>query len=172
MSYHKGAVPSPTYVYIAASEDRRLIVGIAKDLEAAMYVLRTGVTGWAAKLGVTRLVWFGACESVREAAEIRSKLRRMGPKKRRALIETTNPEWHDLLPPKVAAGRVGAISREVAELADLQDRVALILERLREFGIDPENPGMGGVGAMLPGWPDFPRPRLGSAAASLPGESE
>lgn len=158
-------VASVSFVYIAASEDRRLIIGITKDLEAAMYLLRSKATGWSSKLGVTRLVWFGECETLREAAECRSKLRRMGPKQRRALVEETNPEWRDLLPPKVAAGTAGS---EVSELADLQARVQAILQRLRDLGIDPDNPGLGGVGATLPGWPDFPRPRAGADAAPWP----
>lgn len=149
---------TPTCVYIVANGYRQLRLGLTKSLDVELFMLRAQAAGNARHKRL-RLVWFQELGSMRAAMARLSELTELSKKELAAFVDSVNPTWNDLRPETVAAGRPIAMSP--ADVA---------LRQLVELAIRPEedDPGLGGVGAVLSGWPDFPRPRSGSAAAPLP----
>lgn len=86
------------HVYILASESRELYVGITNDLYKRVAQHRAALSrnSYTARHGTLRLVY---CESTGDVlAAIRREKQIKGWKRRKklALIELFNPDWHDL----------------------------------------------------------------------------
>ncbi len=176
-------MPKPTTAYIFANSAGRIRFGVTKDLAFELDRVR-GEPHWE----TAGCVWWRELASLAEASRWAHEFRRMGPRRRRALIEERNPDWQDLSG-RPARARVLAGMGTFTEFSDEWFmRTAALRTRLAELGIDPEefDPdgnywgksdssggdfGLGGVGAVRKGWPDFPTPRVGSAANEWPVET-
>ncbi|PRB80239.1 GIY-YIG nuclease family protein [Pseudomonas sp. MYb185] len=87
-------------VYILASKKNgTLYVGVTSNLPGRIWQHREKVlSGFTARYGVDRLVWFEPHESM-EAAILREKQLKAGSRQKKiALIIQHNPEWTDLYP--------------------------------------------------------------------------
>ena len=138
-------MPSPTFVFIAASRDRATYVGVAKDLEVAMFLLRRKVSGPVAERHIDRLVYVEEINTLAEARIRYLQIRKMGRKRREALISQANPEWADGMPELVAYSSVSSPGLD--------------------FGWGEEPGSEGGVPALLPVGPP---PRSAGYAQSWP----
>ena len=89
----------PTYfVYILASADRRLYVGVTGNLSRRVWQHRELVPGsYTARHRITRLVYFKTTPNIRAAIRREKEIKRWRRAGRLALIESVNPEWRDLL---------------------------------------------------------------------------
>jgi putative endonuclease len=84
-------------VYIMASASRVLYVGVTSDLVRRVAEHKSGETGgFTAQYRVTRLVYAEFTNDVHAALEREKQLKGWRRAKKLALIEATNPEWHDL----------------------------------------------------------------------------
>jgi putative endonuclease len=63
-----------------------------------MLMHRTQTSGFCARYGVTRLVWFGPYAGMAEAIEQEKRMKRWRRQWKIELIEAANPEWIDLYP--------------------------------------------------------------------------
>ena len=87
----------PYCVYILASRrNGTLYVGVTNDLVRQVWEHRQGFGGFTAKYGVTRLVYFEDTPNVTAAIQREKSLKHWSRAWKVALIERTNPEWHDL----------------------------------------------------------------------------
>jgi len=90
------AAPSYT-VYILASLNRRLYIGVTNDLERRILEHRSGRAGaFTARYRITRLVHFEQTTDVRAAIAREKELKRWSRARKVALIESGNAGWVDL----------------------------------------------------------------------------
>ena len=86
------------YVYILASRrNGTLYIGMTDDLARRAYQHRIGaVDGFTKRYGIKVLVWYEIHET-RESAFVRERqLKKWDRAWKLRLIETGNPDWHDL----------------------------------------------------------------------------
>lgn len=87
------------YVYIVASLQKTLYVGVTSDLRGRVYQHKTGTfAGFTARYRVSRLVYFEMHADVREAIRREKQLKGWLRKRKIELIEAGNAEWEDLSP--------------------------------------------------------------------------
>ena len=85
------------YVYIMASQRRVLSIGITSHIERRVRQHKShALGGFTAKYKVTNLVYFERYSSVGRAIRREKELKAWRREKEIALIESTNPKWHDL----------------------------------------------------------------------------
>ena len=85
------------YVYIVASLQKALYVGMTNDLRRRMYEHKTGaIPGFTARYRVNRLVYFETHTDVRAAISREKQLKGWLRKRKVALIQAENAEWEDL----------------------------------------------------------------------------
>jgi putative endonuclease len=85
-------------VYILASKrNGTLYVGVTSGLARRVHEHKTGtVDGFSNQYGTHILVYYEVCPSMESAIQ-REKQLKAGSRKRKVnLIESMNPEWHDL----------------------------------------------------------------------------
>jgi putative endonuclease len=89
------------YVYILASRSRVLYIGITRDLERRLSEHRSGLypRSFVSQYRVTRLVHFEEYTEVRQAIAREKQLKSWRRAKKIRLIESLNPDWHELAPP-------------------------------------------------------------------------
>ena len=87
-------------VYIVASREYgTLYVGVTSDLVARVYQHRSGeVKGFTSRYNVFRLVRFEQFATMPEAITREKQLKRWHRQWKINLIESENPDWHDLAP--------------------------------------------------------------------------
>ena len=87
-------------VYILASKPYgTLYIGVTSDVITRLYQHRTGeVKGFTSRYGVFRLVRFEQFETLAEAIAREKQLKRWHRPWKINLIESENPDWHDLAP--------------------------------------------------------------------------
>ncbi len=87
-------------VYILCSKRHgTLYIGVTSDLTARLWQHRSGaVKGFTSRYGVHQLVRFELFESMLEAIEREKQLKRWHRQWKINLIESENPDWHDLAP--------------------------------------------------------------------------
>ena len=86
-------------VYILASTQRTLYVGVTRDLRRRVYEHKRGlVPGFTRRYNVNRLVWFEAHRDARAAITREKQLKGWSRARKVALIECENAEWDDLSP--------------------------------------------------------------------------
>ena len=72
---------------------------MTNDLYRRVREHRDGTGGrFTARYGVTKLVWFQDFQSVEDAIEREKSFKRWLRRWKVELIETSNPDWHDLYP--------------------------------------------------------------------------
>jgi putative endonuclease len=88
------------YVYILASRNRVLYIGITRDLGKRISEHRSGLypRSFVSQYKVTRLVYFEEFTDVRQAIAREKQLKSWRRAKKIRLIESMNPEWVDLAP--------------------------------------------------------------------------
>jgi putative endonuclease len=89
------------FVYILASKrNGTLYTGITSNLAERMQAHRAGEgSEFVNKYKVTRLVWFEEHALYANAIRRETSIKRWTREWKLALIEKTNPNWDDLLPP-------------------------------------------------------------------------
>jgi putative endonuclease len=94
------SVPSSNlmyYVYIVASIQRALYVGMTGDLRGRVYQHKTGAfPGFTSRYKVNRLVYFERADDAEAAIAREKQLKGWLRRRKIALIESMNPEWEDL----------------------------------------------------------------------------
>ena len=86
-------------VYILANSRRTVLyVGVTSDLEKRLAEHRAGVhpSSFTEKYNVDRLVYFEIGSDMKAAITREKQLKGWRREKKRALIESVNPEWRDL----------------------------------------------------------------------------
>ncbi|HEX2076073.1 MAG TPA: GIY-YIG nuclease family protein [Longimicrobium sp.] len=85
------------HVYILASIQRTLYIGMTGDLRRRLVEHKTGmVPGFTSRYRVNRLVHFEAFTDIRDAKAREKQLKGWLRRRKIALIEAENPEWEDL----------------------------------------------------------------------------
>ena len=86
------------YVYIMASRlNGTLYIGVTSDLPARAYQHRNGmVEGFTEKHGCKLLVWYEVHDELDGARYRERQLKKWNRDWKLRLIETKNPDWHDL----------------------------------------------------------------------------
>jgi putative endonuclease len=85
------------YVYMVASLQKALYVGVTNDLRRRIYEHKTGlIPGFTTRYRVNRLVYYEAHGDIRAAITREKQLKGWLRKRKVALIEAQNAEWEDL----------------------------------------------------------------------------
>ena len=97
-------------VYIMASQDRCLYIGVTRSLRSRWEQHMNGTErSFTRRYNITRLVYFEMAQTMVEAISREKQLKRWRRAKKIALIEARNPGWVDLaLAMKWSEGR-GAV---------------------------------------------------------------
>ena len=96
-------------VYIMASHRRVLYIGVTSDLDKRVGQHQHNVHGWSftAQYRVHKLVYFETYSNVVSAIAREKKLKHFTRAEKVALIESCNPQWHDL---SAGCGREARVS--------------------------------------------------------------
>jgi putative endonuclease len=90
------------YVYIAASRNRALYIGVTGNIERRSWLHKTGaLEGHTKKYRIVKLVYVEETGDVDVALAREKQLKRWRREKKEALIEAQNPLWADLLGPEI-----------------------------------------------------------------------
>ncbi len=85
------------WVYILASRNRVLYIGVTNDLRRRVYEHKGHeVPGFSARYRIDKLVYFEQTDDVGAAIAREKQLKRWRREKKVTLIEACNPEWEDL----------------------------------------------------------------------------
>ena len=86
------------YVYILANKTNSVVyIGVTNDLQRRVYEHRNHlVDGFSDSYNVTKLVYFEQTTDVYAALEREKQLKKWRREKKNRLIDTQNPDWHDL----------------------------------------------------------------------------
>jgi putative endonuclease len=86
------------WVYMLTNEhSTTLYIGITSDIRCRLYQHRCGETdGFTKHYRLNRLVWLEHFRNVQDAIACEKKLKGGRRSRKVALIEQTNPRWHDL----------------------------------------------------------------------------
>ncbi|WP_299016729.1 GIY-YIG nuclease family protein [uncultured Caulobacter sp.] len=86
-----------SFVYILASgRNGTLYTGVTADLSRRVWQHREAKTGFTAKYGVTKLVWYQEFAEVDQAIVYEKRIKRWRRAWKLQLIEAENPQWLDL----------------------------------------------------------------------------
>lgn len=88
------------YVYVLASKPYgTLYVGVTSDLAGRVWQHKDkAVSGFTARYGVDRLVWFESYDTIEEAIRREKRIKEWKRDWKINLIERDNPRWIDLYP--------------------------------------------------------------------------
>jgi len=85
------------HVYMLANKGRMLYTGITNDLERRVWEHKNHQTaGYTKKYDITRLVYYESTTDVLSAITREKQIKGWLRKRKRALIESMNPDWQDL----------------------------------------------------------------------------
>mgnify|MGYP003383437090 CR=1 FL=1 len=86
------------YVYMTASQKHgTLYIGVTNSLGRRVPEHKSGAgSGFTARYGVTRLVWYEEHFDIRDAIQREKSLKRWPRRWKIELIEKTNPDWNEL----------------------------------------------------------------------------
>ena len=86
------------YVYILTNKNNRVMyIGVTNDLERRLYEHKHElVDGFTKRYHVHKLVYYEQSSDVRSAIQREKELKGWLRRKKNALVETMNPDWHDL----------------------------------------------------------------------------
>ncbi len=86
------------YVYIMANDYNTFTyVGVTNDLHRRVYEHKLGVNeGFTKKYRIHKLVYCENCHDVKDAIQREKQLKGWTREKKKALIETVNPEWKEI----------------------------------------------------------------------------
>jgi putative endonuclease len=87
----------PCVYLLASRRNGTLYVGISSDLLKRVWEHRNDlVNGFTKRYGVHTLVWYEAHETMESAIKREKNIKKWNRKWKLALIEQSNPRWHDL----------------------------------------------------------------------------
>ncbi len=87
------------HVYFMASKSGVLYLGVTGNLSHRAFQHKEKILpGFTQRYNVTKLVWFEPHMSIRSAISREKEIKKWRRSKKVALIESLNPEWHDLSP--------------------------------------------------------------------------
>jgi putative endonuclease len=91
----------PYYVYLLSNRPRTVLyIGMTNDLRRRLREHRAGQPGsFTERYNVTDLVYFERFGTSTEAIECEKQLKAWRREKKKALVETRNPDWESLAPP-------------------------------------------------------------------------
>ena len=99
------------YVYMLTNWNNSLLyIGVTNDLGRRLYEHRHKlVKGFTEKYGLSKLVYFEQTDNIESAILREKQLKKWRRDKKNFLIQTTNPEWADLLQedPSASVGMTG-----------------------------------------------------------------
>ena len=85
------------YVYIMASESRRIYTGVTNNIDRRVAEHKRGeIEGFTQRYKINRLVYLEKYQYVRTAIRREKQIKGWDRAKRLALIERENPTWEDL----------------------------------------------------------------------------
>ena len=85
------------FVYILASNSRKLYVGVTNDLQRRVFEHKNRITGgFTSKYNINTLVYFEQTPDIEAAIRREKQLKGWSRSKKIALIEDRNPYWDDL----------------------------------------------------------------------------
>ena len=86
------------YVYILSNWNHKVIyIGVTNNLERRIFEHKSGeIAGFTQKYRVNKLVYFESYSDVNDAIAREKTLKGWVRSKKNALIESLNPDWHDL----------------------------------------------------------------------------
>ena len=86
------------YVYILTTDrNTALYTGVTNDLIRRIYEHKNNlIKGFTQRYNVHKLVYYEAGEDITAAIEREKQIKSWMRKKKVALIDTFNPDWHDL----------------------------------------------------------------------------
>jgi len=85
------------YVYIMTNRSKTLYTGVTNDLYRRVYEHKQKlIPGFTQKYNINRLVYYEETSDVREAIAREKQIKGWLRAKKIALIESANPQWHDL----------------------------------------------------------------------------
>jgi putative endonuclease len=85
------------YVYILTNKSKTLYIGVTNNLERRIYEHKQKlIPGFTQKYNLNRLVYYEETLRVEDAIAREKQLKGWLRVKKIALIESANPEWHDL----------------------------------------------------------------------------
>ena len=86
------------YVYILTNKNNRVMyIGVTNDLERRLYEHKHElVDGFTKRYHVHKLVYYEQTSDVRSAIQREKELKGWLREKKNTLVETMNPDWHDL----------------------------------------------------------------------------
>ena len=85
------------FVYIMANQSKTIYTGVTNNLLRRVQEHKSGVIkGFTSKYHITRLVYFESGHNINEAIYREKQIKGWLRAKKVALIETVNPNWHDL----------------------------------------------------------------------------
>ncbi len=89
----------PTVYILASQRNGTLYIGVTSNLVQRIWQHRNGITGgFSARYQVTKLVYYETFTHMEDAIEREKRLKGWHRAWKLALIEQTNPDWHDLWP--------------------------------------------------------------------------
>jgi len=91
--------PKQPAIYILASKrNGTLYIGVTSQLPQRMYQHQMGlIEGFTKKYHIKTLVYFELCDDMASAITREKSLKGITRAKKISLIESQNPEWHDLV---------------------------------------------------------------------------
>jgi putative endonuclease len=88
--------PKAMYVYILASNTKRLYVGVTNDLVRRVWQHRTGaIPGFTKKYSIYQLVYFESFDDPMVAIRREKQIKSWSRVKKLALVASANPDWLD-----------------------------------------------------------------------------
>jgi putative endonuclease len=88
---------SEYYIYILSSRSSTLYIGVTNDLMKRVYEHKEKFDeGFTKRYAINRLVYYESCESIESAIVREKQLKGWRRDRKIALIESVNPNWHDL----------------------------------------------------------------------------
>ncbi len=87
------------FVYMLTNWNNKLLyIGVTNNLQRRLYEHKNKlVPGFTEKYNINKLVYFEATNEITSAIAREKQLKRWRRSKKNALIETMNPDWHDLI---------------------------------------------------------------------------
>jgi putative endonuclease len=89
-------VKQPAVYIVASRRNGTLYTGVTSDLPGRVWQHKNGTTGFTARYGCKKLVWYELHGDMTHAITREKQIKAGSRWKKLALIEALNPEWEDL----------------------------------------------------------------------------
>jgi len=97
MTEEESEMRQPAVYIMASQRNGTLYTGVTSDLPRRAYEHREAlIPGFTWRYGCKLLVWYEGYEIMVDAIAREKQIKGGSRKKKLALIETLNPQWHDL----------------------------------------------------------------------------